>query len=64
MVENLKIFSQKRFFVFMDYAFGESVEYDILGIVIAHTFYYLSEVYPKLPTSSGALSILEAPNLL
>ena len=52
-----------RFFVLIDIMVGESVAYDILGILIAHTFYFLSEIFPKLSSFKG-VEPLKTPRVL
>lgn len=51
------------FFIVFDIMIGESVALDILGILVAHSFYFLYEVYPKLPLSKG-IHLLKTPNFL
>lgn len=42
---------------------GEPISYDIIGIAIAHIFYFFHEVYPKLPQSKG-VRVLKTPQPL
>lgn len=35
----------------------------LLGMAIGHVYFYLEDVYPKLPTSSG-VKYLQTPSLL
>jgi len=51
------------FFVLFDVIAGKSIAADILGIVIAHGFYFFYEVYPKLPLSIGK-QVLKTPVFL
>jgi hypothetical protein len=37
------------FFVLMNIIVGESIRSDLVGIMIGHTFYFLTEILPKLP---------------
>jgi Derlin-2/3 len=37
------------FFILMNIIVGESIRSDIIGIFVGHTFYFLTDVLPKLP---------------
>ena len=41
------------FFVIMDKLQGSDITGDMIAILTVHVFYYLREVYPKLPLSKG-----------
>ena len=51
------------FFVVMKLMIGESIRSDIVGIMIGHTFYFMTDVLPKLPHFKG-LQPLKTPKLL
>lgn len=42
---------------------NESVLADLVGIGVAHVYYFLTDVYPRLPLSSG-VNILSTPVFL
>lgn len=43
--------------------FGQSIAEDLLGIGIAHIFYFLNDVYPRLPLSKGK-KLFQTPGFL
>jgi len=50
------------FSMLMNIKRGEPISYDVIGIGIAHIFYFFHEVYPKLPQSKG-VRVLKTPQL-
>ena len=47
----------------MNIIVGESIRSDLVGILIGHTFYYLTEILPKLPHFKNT-NPLNTPKLL
>lgn len=43
---------------------GESLLNDILGIIVGHVYYFLTDVYPKLPLSVGTKILDPPPSIL
>jgi len=50
-------------YIVVDIILEEFIAYDILGVFIAHVFYFLYEIYPRLPLSKG-LRAIKTPNFL
>ncbi len=43
---------------------GDSILADIAGIIVGHLYYFLVDVYPKLPLSKGIEVLSPPPKLL
>lgn len=41
-------------FLMIDYIQGENIRGSLVGILIAHFFYYIRDIYPELPMSKGS----------
>ncbi|EGR32571.1 hypothetical protein IMG5_077370 [Ichthyophthirius multifiliis] len=51
------------FFVFLQIIFQDTIITDLIGILVGHIYYYLTEIYPKLPLSKD-VNILQTPQYL
>lgn len=51
------------FWVALSYFYGQPVIYDLVGIVIGHTFFFFTEIYPQLPRSKGVF-LLKTPKFI
>ncbi|CAD8102689.1 unnamed protein product [Paramecium primaurelia] len=51
------------FFIFLNIISGRSIQSNLIGALIGHTYYYLAYVVPKLPRFQG-LQLLTTPKFL
>jgi hypothetical protein len=51
------------FFMLMNIILGESIRSDVIGILIGHTYFFISDIMPKLPSFKG-LEPLRTPKFM
>jgi len=59
----MMFFLYGRFFVMISLLLNENIITDLVGIAVAHVYYFLADIYPKLPLSTGK-NIVQTPRLL